>query len=265
MRLIIKDDYEECADWVANYIAKKINDANPTEEKPYVLGLPTGSTPLSVYKKLIEMNKAGKLSFKNVITFNMDEYVGLSEDNPQSYHYFMYTNFFNHIDIKKENIHILNGCAENLIEECASYEKAIKEAGGIDLFLGGAGNDGHIAFNEPGSSLTSRTRQKTLTDDTVRANSRFFDNDITKVPKSSLTVGIGTITDAKRVVIMMSGASKARALQQVIEGSVSSMWPVTALQLHKKAIIIADEDCTGELKVCTYRYFKSIESKVKDF
>lgn len=265
MRLIIKDDYEACCDWCARYIVKKINNANPTEEHPFVLGLPTGSTPLGVYKKLIEFNKAGAISFKNVVTFNMDEYVGLPEDDEQSYHYFMYTNFFNHIDIKKENIHILNGCAENLIEECIKYEKAIKDVGGIDLFLGGAGNDGHIAFNEPGSSLSSRTRQKTLTDDTIKANSRFFNNDITKVPKTSLTVGIGTIMDAKRVIIMMSGASKSKALQQVIEGSVSSMWPVTALQLHRKAIIIADEDCTGDLKVSTYRYFKSIESKVKDF
>lgn len=265
MRLIIKDDYDACADWVANYMAKKIKDANPTEEKPFVLGLPTGSTPLGVYKKLIEFNKSGYISFKNVITFNMDEYVGLKEDNVQSYHYFMYTNFFNHIDIKKENIHILNGCAENLEEECQKYEEAILAAGGIDLFLGGAGNDGHIAFNEPGSSLSSRTRQKTLTDDTIRANSRFFDNDVTKVPKSSLTVGIGTIMDAKKVIIMMSGASKSKALHHVIEGSVSSLWPVTALQLHRKAIIVADEDCTGDLKVSTYRYFKSIESKVKDF
>lgn len=265
MRLIIKDDYNACADWAANYIAKKIKDANPTEEKPFVLGLPTGSTPLGVYKKLIEFYKEGHLSFKNVITFNMDEYVGLADDDPQSYHYFMYTNFFNHIDIKKENIHILNGCAKNLKEECQKYEDAILAAGGIDLFLGGAGNDGHIAFNEPGSSLSSRTRQKTLTDDTIRANSRFFDNDVAKVPKSSLTVGIGTIMDAKKVVIMMSGASKSRALQQVIEGSVSSLWPVTALQLHRGAIIVADEDCTGDLKVSTAKYFKSIESKVKDF
>ncbi|MCQ2592488.1 MAG: glucosamine-6-phosphate deaminase [Treponema sp.] len=265
MRLIIKDNYDDCAEWTAKYIAKKIKDANPTEDKPYVLGLPTGSTPLGVYKKLIELNKAGDISFKNVITFNMDEYVGLKDDDVQSYHYFMYTNFFNHIDIRKENIHILNGCAEDLEEECRKYEEEIVKAGGIDLFLGGAGNDGHIAFNEPGSSLTSRTRQKTLTDDTLKANSRFFDNDITKVPKTSLTVGIGTIMDARKVIIMMSGAAKSRALQQVIEGSVSSMWPVTALQLHRKAIIVADEDCTGDLKVSTAKYFKSIESKVKDF
>ncbi|MCQ2575426.1 MAG: glucosamine-6-phosphate deaminase [Treponema sp.] len=265
MRLIIKDDYTACADWVANYIAKKIKDAAPTEEKPYVLGLPTGSTPLGVYKKLIELNKSGYISFKNVITFNMDEYVGLKDEDPQSYHYFMYTNFFNHIDIKKENIHILNGCAEDLEGECKKYEEAIVAAGGIDLFLGGAGNDGHIAFNEPGSSLTSRTRLKTLTDDTIKANSRFFDNDISKVPTTSLTVGIGTIMDAGEVLIMMSGAAKSRALQQVVEGSVSAMWPVSILQLHKSAIIIADEDCTGELKVSTAKYFKSIESKMKDF
>ena len=265
MRFIIKNDYDECATWCASYIAKKIHDANPSEEKPYVLGLPTGSTPLGIYKKLIELNKSGYISFKNVITFNMDEYVGLKDDDPQSYHYFMYTNFFNHIDIKKENIHILNGCAKNLEEECQNYENAILTAGGIDLFLGGTGNDGHIAFNEPGSSLTSKTRVKSLTDDTIKANSRFFDNDISKVPTTSLTVGIGTIMSAKEVVIMMTGAAKAYALQHAVEGSVSAMWPVTVLQTHQNAIIVADEASTGELKVNTVSYFQNIESKIKDF
>ena len=192
MRVIIESDYQALSQWAANYVASKINAANPTPEKPFVLGCPTGSSPLGMYKALIELNKQGKVSFQNVVTFNMDEYVGLPEDHPESYHTFMWKNFFNHIDIKKENVHILNGNAEDLEAECANYEKQIAEIGGIDLFMGGIGPDGHIAFNEPGSSLSSRTRIKTLTTDTIIANSRFFDNDVNKVPKTALTVGVGT-------------------------------------------------------------------------
>ena len=175
MRLIIQSDANQMAQWAANYIAAKINKANPTSEKPFVLGLPTGSSPLLTYKALIKLYESGVVSFENVITFNMDEYIGLPKDHPQSYYTFMWQNFFNHIDIKKENVHILNGMAEDPEAECRAYEDAMKDAGGVDLFLGGIGPDGHIAFNEPGSSLSSRTRIKTLTTDTVIANSRFFD------------------------------------------------------------------------------------------
>ena len=196
MRVIIESDYQALSQWAANYVASKINAANPTPEKPFVLGCPTGSSPLGMYKALIELNKQGKVSFQNVVTFNMDEYVGLPEDHPESYHTFMWKNFFNHIDIKKENVHILDGNAEDLEAECANYEKQIAEIGGIDLFMGGIGPDGHIAFNEPGSSLSSRTRIKTLTTDTIIANSRFFDNDVNKVPKTALTVGVGTVLSA---------------------------------------------------------------------
>ena len=202
MRVIIESDYQALSQWAANYVASKINAANPTPEKPFVLGCPTGSSPLGMYKALIELNKQGKVSFQNVVTFNMDEYVGLPEDHPESYHTFMWKNFFNHIDIKKENVHILNGNAEDLEAECANYEKQIAEIGGIDLFMGGIGPDGHIAFNEPGSSLSSRTRIKTLTTDTIIANSRFFDNDVNKVPKTALTVGVGTVLSAKEVLII---------------------------------------------------------------
>ena len=264
MRLIIKNNYTDCAKWTADYIAAKIIEAAPSAEKPFVLGLPTGSTPLGVYKRLIELNQKGIISFKNVITFNMDEYVGLEATHLQSYHYFMMENFFNKIDIKKENIHILDGMTDDPLGECKRYEEMILQSGGIDLFLGGCGCDGHIAFNEPGSSLTSRTRMKTLTDDTIAANARFFDGDQSRVPKTALTVGIGTIYDAKEVLIMMTGLQKADALQHAIEGSVSQMWPVTALQMHKSAIIIADEDCTDKLRVGTVKYFKGIEAKIED-
>ena len=259
MRVIIEPDYENLSRWAAEYVAAKINAAKPTPEKPFKLGCPTGSSPLGLYKHLVEMNKAGKVSFQNVITFNMDEYVGLPEEHPESYHSFMWTNFFSHIDIKKENVHILNGNAKNLEAECAQYEDAIAAAGGIDLFMGGIGPDGHIAFNEPFSSLQSRTRVKSLTTDTIIANSRFFDNDVDKVPKTALTVGVGTVMDAREVLIVANGHGKARALHHAIECAVSHEWTISALQQHPHAIIVCDEAATDELKHGTYKYFKDIE------
>lgn len=259
MRLIIQPDASQMAQWAANYIAAKINKAKPTSDKPFVLGLPTGSSPLNTYKNLIKLYETGVVSFENVVTFNMDEYIGLEASHPQSYHTFMWKNFFDHIDIKKENVHLLNGMAEDPEAECAAYEKAIKDAGGIDLFMGGIGPDGHIAFNEPGSSLSSRTRVKTLTTDTVIANSRFFDNDVNKVPKTAVTVGVGTILDAKEVLILVNGHHKSRALYHAVEGPVNQMWTISALQLHEKGIIVCDYDACGELKVGTYKYFLDIE------
>ena len=261
MRIIINEDYDKMSKWVAYYVAKRINDAKPTEEAPFVLGLPTGSTPIGTYQELVKLHKAGKVSFKNVVTFNMDEYVKIPEDHPESYHHFMKTNLFDHIDIPKENINILNGNAEDLEAECEEYEDKIDSYGGIDLFLGGIGPDGHIAFNEPGSSLSSSTRVKTLTYDTILANSRFFDNDLNKVPKTALTVGVGTVMDAGEVIIMINGYKKARALQKVVEEGVNHMWTVSALQLHPKGIIACDEEATMELKVGTVKYFKDIEKQ----
>ena len=259
MRLIIQPDYEALSKWTARYIADKISKATPTADKPFVLGLPTGSSPVGTYKYLIELYRQGVISFKHVITFNMDEYVGLPKDHSQSYYSFMWDNLFSHIDILPDNAHILNGNAADLEAECESYEAKIKQAGGIDLFLGGIGPDGHLAFNEPGSSLSSRTRVKSLTTDTILVNARFFENDVNKVPKTALTVGIGTVLDAKEVVIVVNGHNKARALQQAVEGGVSQMWTITALQLHPKGIIVCDEAACAELKVGTYRYFLDIE------
>lgn len=259
MRLIIQPSYEKISKWAAEYVATSINKFKPTADKPFVLGLPTGSSPLGMYKELINIHKAGKVSFANVVTFNMDEYIGIPEDHAQSYHTFMWTNFFNHVDVKKENVNILNGNAANPEEECRRYEDKIKSYGKINLFIGGIGPDGHIAFNEPGSSLSSRTRIKTLTTDTVIANSRFFDNDINKVPKTALTVGVGTILDASEVLIIANGHSKARALYHAVEGSINQMWTISALQLHPKGIIVCDDAATVELKVGTVNYFKDIE------
>ncbi len=259
MRLIIEPSYEQLSKWAAEHVIKRINEFNPTPDHKFVLGLPTGSSPIGMYRELVKANKEGRVSFKNVLTFNMDEYVNLPEEHPESYHSFMATNLFNHIDCPKENIHILNGNAEDLDAECRHYEEMIAEAGGIDLFIGGIGPDGHIAFNEPGSSLTSRTRQKTLTTDTIVANSRFFENDLNKVPKTALTVGVGTVMDAREVMILVNGHAKCRALQAAVEGSVNHMWTISALQMHQHGIIVADEAACDELKVATYKYFKDIE------
>lgn len=260
MRLIIQNSYELVSKWAANYVASRIIEFRPNAKKRFVLGLPTGSSPLGMYKELIKLNKKGIVSFKYVTTFNMDEYVGLAEDHPQSYHYFMYQNFFNHIDIDKKFINILNGNAKNLEKECNDYEKRISDSGGINLFIGGIGPDGHIAFNEPGSSLGSLTRVKTLTMDTIIANSRFFDNDVNKVPKTALTVGVKTVLDAEEVLIIINGHNKARALAKVVEEGVNHMWTVSALQLHPKGIIVCDDASTVELKVGTVNYFKDIEA-----
>ena len=260
MRLIIEKNYDEMSQWAANYVASCINAANPTPEHPFVLGCPTGSSPLGMYRALIRLNQEGKVSFKNVVTFNMDEYIGIPRDHAQSYYIFMWTNFFSHIDILPENTNILNGNADDPVAECARFEEKIKSYGGVDLFMGGVGPDGHIAFNEPGSSLTSRTRIKTLTSDTIIANSRFFDNDVNLVPKTALTVGVGTVMDARKVLLLVNGHNKARALKHGVEGGISQMWTISALQMHPHAVIVCDEAATDELKVGTYRYFKDIES-----
>jgi glucosamine-6-phosphate deaminase len=189
----------------------------------------------------------------------MDEYVGLGGDHPQSYRRFMNDNFFSHIDIKPENTRIPDGMAADLAAECRAYEEAIAACGGIELFLGGMGGDGHIAFNEPGSSLRSRTRVKTLAPETRAANARFFGGDPGRVPATALTVGIGTIMDAREVLVFVSGGGKARALQAAVEGPVSHWWPVSCLQMHPNAIIVCDEEAVGELKIRTVRYFHDIE------
>ena len=256
MKLVIKDNYECMSEWAANHIADAIR--NHKENRPFVLGLPTGSSPLGVYKRLVAMNKAGELSFKNVVTFNMDEYVGLPKEHDQSYWYFMHENFFDHIDIPKENINILDGMTDDPEGECLRYEEKIKSYGGIDLFLGGCGVDGHIAFNEPYTSLVSRTGLRNLTEDTLIVNSRFFENDPEKVPKQALSVGVGTVCDAKQVLLLISGHNKARALRHCVEGGVNHAWTISALQLHADAIIACDEAACGELKVDTYKFFKDV-------
>ncbi|MEI8595147.1 glucosamine-6-phosphate deaminase [Photobacterium sp. SP02] len=261
MRLIPLNNANEVGLWSARYIVDRINKFKPTADRPFVLGLPTGGTPLTTYKRLIELYNAGEVSFKHVVTFNMDEYVGLSSDHPESYRSFMFNNFFNHIDIQEENINLLNGNTDDHQAECKRYEDKIKSFGKIHLFMGGVGNDGHIAFNEPASSLASRTRIKTLTEDTRIANSRFFDGDITQVPKYALTIGVGTLLDAEEVMILVTGHNKAQALEAAVEGCVNHLWTVSALQLHPKSLIVCDAPATQELKVKTVRYFQELEAE----
>ncbi|XP_051869881.1 glucosamine-6-phosphate isomerase 1-like isoform X2 [Pristis pectinata] len=236
MKLVILEDHTKASEWAAKYIRNQIVQFNPGPGRYFTLGLPTGSTPLGSYKKLIEYYKNGDLSFRYVKTFNMDEYV----------------------DILAENTHILDGNAPDLEAECNAFEEKIKAAGGIDLFFGGIGPDGHIAFNEPGSSLVSRTRVKTLAMDTILANARFFNGDLTKVPTMALTVGVGTIMDAREVLILITGAHKSLALYKAIEDGVNHMWTVSALQQHPKTLFVCDEDATLELRVKTVQYFKGL-------
>lgn len=261
MRLIPLQTSHQVAKWAARHIANRINTFNPSADRPFVLGLPTGGTPLETYKELINLYQQGAISFKHVVTFNMDEYIGLPESHPESYHSFMHNNFFNHIDIQKENINLLNGNASDVDEECRRYEEKIKSYGKINLFMGGVGKDGHIAFNEPASSLASRTRIKTLTNETRVANSRFFNNDINLVPKYALTIGVGTLLDAHEVMILVTGYNKAAALQAAVEGCVNHLWTVSALQLHARAIMVCDEPSTQELKVKTVKYFSELEAE----
>jgi len=266
MRLIPLTRAEQVGKWAAAHIAKRINDFQPTTDRPFILGLPTGGTPLTTYKALIKLYQAGEVSFKNVVTFNMDEYIGIPADHPESYRSFMFNNFFNHVDIQKDNINLLNGNTDDHDAECKRYEDKIKSYGKINLFMGGVGNDGHIAFNEPGSSLSSRTRIKTLTQETRIANSRFFDGDINQVPKYALTIGVGTLLDAEEVMILVTGHNKAQALEAAVEGCVNHLWTISALQLHSKAVIVCDEPAQQELKVKTVKYFSELEAEnIKGF
>ncbi|XP_030212461.1 glucosamine-6-phosphate isomerase 2 isoform X2 [Gadus morhua] len=224
MRLVILEDYDLASEWAAKYIRNRIITFRPTAQRYFTLGLPTG----------------------------------LPRAHPESYHSYMWNNFFKHVDIDPANAHILDGNAQDLEAECAVFEKDIADAGGIDLFVGGIGPDGHIAFNEPGSSLVSRTRVKTLAKDTIVANARFFGHDLSKVPTMALTVGVGTVMDSREVMIVITGAHKAFALYKAIEDGVNHMWTVSAFQQHPRTIFVCDEDATLELRVKTVKYFKGL-------
>jgi glucosamine-6-phosphate deaminase len=241
MLVIVKDSYEalslEGARIVADRLRKKPN---------IVLGLATGSTPLGMYKELIRMHRDEGLDFSKVTTFNLDEYVGLPPEHDQSYHYFMHENLFKHINIDPRFIHIPQGMARDLDAFCAWYEQRIAECGGIDLQILGIGANGHIAFNEPGSSLGSRTRIKTLAGTTRQDNARFFSR-AEEVPKYALTMGVGTIMDAREVLLLANKKGKSLAVKAAVEGPITAMCPASIIQLHRNAFVIVDRDASSEL------------------
>lgn len=217
-----------------------------------VLGLATGSTPMATYRELVRMHREESLDFSRVTTFNLDEYVGLPPEHPQSYHAFMDDNLFRHVNVASANIHIPDGTAADVPAECARYEASIVAAGGIDIQLLGIGTDGHIGFNEPTSSLASQTRIKTLTEQTRADNARFFDGDLAKVPFHCITMGVGTIMDCRQVLMLAFGANKAQAIAEAVEGPITSMNPASVLQMHPVAKCIIDEQASGKLSKTDY-------------
>jgi glucosamine-6-phosphate deaminase len=249
MEVVIQKDYEQMSRVAAQIVVEVLN-AKPNA----VLGMATGSTPLGLYQELVRLHKEEQLDFSRVTTFNLDEYVGLRMDHPQSYHYFMHEHFFKHVDIPRQNINIPSGTTSNYPAFCQWYEDRIAECGGIDLQILGIGSDGHIAFNEPTSSLSSRTRLKTLSEQTINDNARFFERK-EDVPVYAITMGVGTILDARKLVMVASGEAKAWAIAQAVEGPVTSMVTASALQLHGDATVMVDEEAAGELTMRDYYDF----------
>jgi glucosamine-6-phosphate deaminase len=246
VEVAIKETYEEMSRAAARAVARLLNS------KPNaVLGLATGSTPLALYKELVRLHGDEGLDFSQVTTFNLDEYVGLRKADKQSYHYFMQEHLFRHINIPQQNIYIPSGTTDNYEAFCQWYETRIQECGGIDLQILGIGSDGHIAFNEPSSSLGSRTRIKTLAKQTIADNARFFAQP-EDVPIYAITMGVGTILEARRIMLLASGENKAGAIAAAIEGPVTSMITASALQLHQDTICYLDREAASQLKMLEY-------------
>jgi glucosamine-6-phosphate deaminase len=242
MELIIAKNYEEMSKIAAKEIAKLVY------VKPdAILGLATGSTPEGVYKELIELNKESRIDFSKVTSFNLDEYKGLSGDHPQSYRYFMDTKLFNHINIDKANTHVLGGVTEDIEKECEEYDSAIEAAGGIDLQLLGIGGNGHIGFNEPSDYLNMNTHLTKLTEDTIEANSRFFNN-IEEVPTEAITMGLGSIMKAKKIILLASGEKKAEIIAKLVQEKISTKIPASLLQVHPDVLVIVDQAAASRLK-----------------
>ncbi len=240
--------------WAASYIKGTLTQFAPTPQKPFVLGLPTGSTVVDMYAVLRAFVQERVLSFQSVVTFNMDEYVGLAADHPQSYHSYMHRHLLDRVNIPPDQIFIPNGQAAHLQEECARYEKAIAQKGGIDLLIGGIGRNGHIAFNEPGTPFNSRTHVTQLSHSTREANARFFHHDVSRVPTRAITMGIGTILDARELLFIACGVQKAAAVSHLLTHAPTLDWPLTALKLHPRATLLADTDAcillSGTFKTC---------------
>src|SRR6476469_4041793 len=246
MEVVVMPSYEAMSLAAAKLVANVLN-AKPNA----VLWMATGSTPLGVYQELVRMHRKEGLDFAQVTTFNLDEYVGLQRQHPQSYHYFMHENFFRHVNVAPGNIYIPSGTTSNYRSFCEWYEQRIKDCGGIDVQILGIGSDGHIAFNEPGSSLSSRTRLKTLAKSTIDDNARFFERP-SDVPIYAITMGVGTILEARELILLASGKNKAKAVAEMIEGPVTSMITASALQLHPSANVFLDESAASQLKMRDY-------------
>jgi glucosamine-6-phosphate deaminase len=246
MQVIIRPTSEDAVRIVARLVARTVIVAPDA-----VLGLATGSTMEKVYEQLGRMHKEEGLDFSLVRTFNLDEYVGLAPDDPHSYHQYMETHLFSRINIDRRNTHLLDGMAQSLNAECARYEALIKRCGGIDLQLLGIGQDGHIGFNEPMSALYSRTREKSLTPTTIAQNARYF-KDASLMPHRALTMGVGTILDCKRLVLLATGYPKADVLSKAVEGPISSMVTATAIQLHPSCRVVTDDGAGSLLKAREY-------------
>lgn len=241
MKIIIKRDYEELSKVAASIIGDEIK-SNPC----MVLGLATGSTPIGTYNELIRMHKEDGLDFSKIITFNLDEYLKIPYNNPNSYHYFMEDNLFNHINISTKNIHIPDGNAENMEKFCIEYDKKIEEAGGIDLQVLGIGQNGHIAFNEPAPTLPLRTHITGLAESTIKANSRFFDS-IDEVPKKAITMGIGSIMKSKKILLLANGEKKAPIIAKILKQNlVTTEIPASLLLLHPDVTVIMDQAAAKE-------------------
>ncbi len=246
MEVVIQPTYEEMSKVAAREVVRVLNT------KPNaVLGMATGSTPLGLYQELARLHREEGLDFAQVTTFNLDEYVGLQPDHPQSYHYFMYENFFKHVNVPQQNIYIPSGNTSNYRAFCSWYEQRIEECGGIDIQILGIGSDGHVAFNEPGSSLSSRTRLKTLAKQTIDDNARFFEQR-EDVPVYAITMGVGTIMEASHLILLANGPNKAQAVAKAVEGPVTSMVTASALQLHPSAKVYLDADAASGLEMREY-------------
>ncbi len=241
MKVTIVRDYRELSSKTAQLITEQI-----INKKNSVLGLATGSTPIGVYQELIRKFQKGELDFSKVATFNLDEYYGLSPEHPQSYYFFMWNILFKHINLKKENVHLLNGITENIDKECKQYEALIKKSGGIDLQILGIGDNGHIGFNEPDISLNTQTHLVNLTAKTIRANSRFF-NTAQEVPKKAITMGIGTIMQARKIILLANGKRKARVIERTINSPITTKVPASVLQLHNDVTIMVDQEAASQL------------------
>jgi len=246
MEIIITDTYEQMGQLAAELLEQQL-----LRKPNSVLGLATGSTPISLYNELIRLHRQRGLDFSQVVSFNLDEYVGLPPSHPQSYRYFMDQHLFQHINMPPGNIHVPYGHADSVPEFCDWYENQIQQAGGIDIQILGIGADGHIAFNEPGSSLGSRTRLKTLTQQTIEDNARFFDN-IEDVPRFAITMGVGTILEAKKIILLANGKTKADIIAQAIEGPITAQITASFLQLHRDVVVIVDADAGAKLKRADY-------------